>query len=868
MHRDRHRKSAFSSFLLHPMSISGLVSSLALAATPALSQSQAPAAGQAFALMNTDMIMISLPLIIGAGALAFAGLVIVLLIKFRRMNMQTKKTGQNQIAAMRAKLDEYEAAFACLPEVSVLWTQSGEPQIFGKPASLGQPDMGLRQFLDFEKWLVPADAAKLNAGIRHLHANGQGFAASARTRSGKQLRAVGETNGGTAILHLRPASSLEPDADGRAGEGAASENGRAETQMETILPVLELLEEPAWIRNPDGKITFANAAYGRFCREAGLADAKTYGKEKESEGARKYPELFSPTDISMHHKALDEDERNARHSTINTPVILDVSIDEMDEKHELVLKRIGNSDLGLLRKKAGSERSEKETESGQPDHVGLILNAIDIPMVVFDRNGRLRQFNHAYRELFGLDEKWLSEGRNEREIIDLLRRQEQLPAEADYKKWRTRHLESYKLKKPRKETWHLPSGQTLEVIATPNPEAGGVIYVFEDISEQLKLQSSNNAMVVVQRETLNALSEGVAVFGTDGRLRLYNSRLSNIWKLPMNELNQNPHIDRIIKTCGQSIPEDGEEIWQRLKQNVVDFDPGRLDHSGRIKRKDGRLVDYAIVRLPDAQTLLTFVDVTKSANYETVLKERNEALETADRLKDAFIQNVSHELRVPLTSIIGFADLLASDSFGPLNEKQRTYTDYIRSSTAALGTLIDNILDLTNVDAGIARLDLEELDIEKLIEKAKTGFSATMAKAGNAGSLNLKVNMPNPAPRFVADGNRIVQILYNLLSNAVKFSDPGSEIELSVEENAGWIRFVIADQGISVPDELKKALKKPDNGRSLKELHRSSGIGLTVVKAFVELHGGNISMPEGVTDGNRVIVNLPADASALIGQRA
>ncbi len=816
---------------------------------PALAQAQNSQ------MANTNMVMISLPLIIGAGALFFAGLVIFWLSKIRNVSLKTQKTGQSQIAAMRVKLDEYEAAFSCLPEVTVLWTQSGEPQMFGKSSSLtdsnpdhknfDEQDMQLKQFLEFERWIAPKDAAKLNAGLRHLHLSGEGFVASVKTNSGRQLRAAGETSGGTAILHMRAVTvSTVPQIK----EIAQPEKTAPNQDFNSIHQILDLLDDPAWIRSPEGIITFANSHYLSLCSDANLKSGKN-----------QFPELFSPTDIAKHQSALD---KNSNEAIIDEPLL------EVGYEHELALSRVGTSSIGLIRKTTDSENQSVNNDELSFSNINPVLDAMTSPMVAFDKEGRLKQFNGAYKELFSLDEKSLAEGINEREVLDLLRRKDQLPSESDYKEWRTKHLKSYALKKPRKELWHLASGRTLQVIATPNSHDGGVIYVFDDISEQLKLQSSNNAILVVQRETLNSLSEGVAVFGTDGRLRLHNRRLSSIWKLPINELGQAPHIDAIAQSCGKSIPEDGEEIWQRLKQSVVDFDPRRIDKSGRIKRKDGRLIDYAIVRLPDTQTLLTFVDVTKSANYETVLKERNEALETADRLKDAFVQNVSHELRVPLTSIIGFADLLASNSFGPLNAQQRTYTDYIRSSTATLGTLIDNILDLTNVDAGIARLDLKELDIASLIEKAKTGFSATLVGTDGATPINLSVNMPDPAPKLVADGNRVVQILYNLLSNAVKYSDPGSKIILDVEENAGWIRLGITDQGIAVPSELKAALERPDQGRSLKELHRNSGIGLTIVKAFVELHGGNITMQTNPANGNTIIVNLPADVSKLIDQPA
>src|SRR6185312_5112603 len=146
--------------------------------------------------------------------------------------------------------------------------------------------------------------------------------------------------------------------------------------------------------------------------------------------------------------------------------------------------------------------------------------------------------------------------------------------------------------------------------------------------------------------------------------------------------------------------------------------------------------------------------------------ERNEALVTADRLKDAFVQNVSYELRSPLTNIIGFADLLASGAVGPLTEKQKAYTGYIRASSAQLGVLIDNILDLATVDAGIAELRPELQDVPTLVEKARAGLAATFPAGGvGAGAApHLVVGIPPELPPFIADGTRIVQVLYNLLA--------------------------------------------------------------------------------------------------------
>jgi signal transduction histidine kinase len=254
--------------------------------------------------------------------------------------------------------------------------------------------------------------------------------------------------------------------------------------------------------------------------------------------------------------------------------------------------------------------------------------------------------------------------------------------------------------------------------------------------------------------------------------------------------------------------------------------------------------------------MMTFLDVTESANYQRVLKERNDALVTADRLKDAFVQNVSYELRSPLTNIIGFADLLSSGTAGTLNDKQRSYTDYIRSSSVTLGVLIDNILDLQTVDAGIAELRPEVQDVAVLVEKARAGVMAT----DGAQSINLTVEIEPNLPVFVADGTRIVQVLYNLLSNAARFSEPGSEIKLSVSGRTGRIQFVVEDDGAPMSEEMRAAMLGNDTAAASAR-QRGAGLGLAIVRAFVSLHGGTISLEKREPRGSRIIVSLPSDAA-------
>ena len=295
-------------------------------------------------------------------------------------------------------------------------------------------------------------------------------------------------------------------------------------------------------------------------------------------------------------------------------------------------------------------------------------------------------------------------------------------------------------------------------------------WIYENVTERLDLESRYNSLIHVQGETLDHLSEGVGVFGSDGMLRLHNPSFAAIWGLPRELLAKKPHVSEIVRECRR--PGDDEAEWTRFTASVAGVDETRANVSGRMDRSDGRVIDYATVPLPDGQTMVTFVDVTDTVKVERALVDRNEALEAAASLKNAFIHHVSYELRSPLTNIIGFTQLLADPRIGPLTDRQREYVGYVMSSSTALLAIVNDILDLATIDAGVMELDLAEVDIAETIDGAIEGLQDRIKEA----RIRLEKHIPRDIGAFVADGKRIRQILFNLIANAISFSHEGGKI--------------------------------------------------------------------------------------------
>jgi signal transduction histidine kinase len=274
-------------------------------------------------------------------------------------------------------------------------------------------------------------------------------------------------------------------------------------------------------------------------------------------------------------------------------------------------------------------------------------------------------------------------------------------------------------------------------------------------------------------------------------------------------------------------------------------------------RPDQSVIDFAVSPLPDGATLITFVDVSAARRYEQTLIERNEALEAADRLKSQFISHVSYELRTPLTNIIGFSELLSSPRTGGLNDKQREYLNDISASSRALLAIINDILDLATIDAGGLELKLAPVKVAAIVDTAVLGVRDRAARA----RLNLDIHIADDAVEFIADEARVRQVLYNLLSNAIGFSKPSETISLRARREAGMMTFMVEDKGVGIPKDQQARVLERFESRSQGSKHRGAGLGLSIVKSLVELHGGTMTLDSEPGHGTRVTVRFPEDGT-------
>ncbi len=481
-----------------------------------------------------------------------------------------------------------------------------------------------------------------------------------------------------------------------------------------------------------------------------------------------------------------------------------------------------------------------------------MLETLGTSIEVYAADRRLIYFNSAFVKMFKLDEAWLESEPPITEIIDAMRENRRITEQADFAAFKRDQGKLFtSLTEPREDLLHLPDGTALREIVTPHP-FGGLMYISEDVTDRLTLERSFNTLNAVQRATIDNLYEGVAVFGGDGRLKLSNPVYARLWNLPDGMVEGEPHIAEIVDASRALL--DGGGDWESYRDTLI----GRtIDHSRqaeRIERQDSTVLDFASVPLPDGATLNTYLDVTDSIQVERVLRERNEALEHADRLKSEFIANVSYELRTPLNTMIGFTEILANQFFGPLNERQAEYAKGILESSQQLLALINDMLDLASIEAGHVVLEIEPIDVREMLE----GVSNLFTERARSQALNLLVECPETVGVLQADKRRVKQVLFNLVSNALKFTSRDDEVVLGATRAAHGVSLWVADTGIGIAaDHLDQIFDKFYTAEHRSRGRSGPGLGLSLVKSYVELHGGRIELDSVPDKGTRVTCHFP-----------
>ncbi|MBV8700944.1 MAG: PAS-domain containing protein, partial [Bradyrhizobium sp.] len=655
-----------------------------------------------------------------AALLGFSVLAAILLMRGRIRAARNEARLRASISHLQLQADRYRALLFAEPQILISWA-AGEnrPQISGDTA-LVMPQGSGQRILAFGTWLPADGAAQLDRAVESLREHGEGFLLNLTASNGHALEAIGRAIGGQAIVRIRELAGVRRNL---AEISAQHQKLLQETVM--LRGFVDTAPWPIWTRQ-GGALSYANLAYARATEAVSGEDAV----------ARRIELLDTSDRTELERVLVAGDTFDAR---------LPIVARGERRMFDVHVKNIGRGRVGIA-----IDASEADALSQalvrMADAHRRTLDQLSSGVAVFDGQRRLAFYNDSYRRLWDLEPAFLDGHPDDSSVLDRLRAARKLPEQADFRAWKAKLHEAYRAVETASDTWYLPDGRALSVVTTPNPE-GGVTYLFDDVTKNLDLARRFDGLTRVQRETLDSLAEAVAVFGSDGRAQLFNPAFARMWRLSPESLRERPHIDTVETLCKPLF--DDAPAWRAIREAITAIE-NRSDVALKLERKDGSVLDCMSRPLPDGATMLTFQDITDTENVERALRESNEALEAAGKMKIDFVHHVSYELRAPLTTIIGFAHFLSDPSTGPLTPKQAEYLDYVTKSTNALLALTNNILDLATIDAGAMKLELGPVDAIKVITAAAEGVQDRLA----TDRIRLKVDVDRNIGTFVGDERR------------------------------------------------------------------------------------------------------------------
>jgi signal transduction histidine kinase len=372
---------------------------------------------------------------------------------------------------------------------------------------------------------------------------------------------------------------------------------------------------------------------------------------------------------------------------------------------------------------------------------------------------------------------------------------------------------------------------------------GGAIYEYDEQSEEFLLRATDH----MEEELINALRANPPRIGDGVVGRAAASR--EPVEVP-NILEERTYAPRMREML--------ERFGFRASLAVPLLREDRIVGGLVVRRKSTGAFRPEVIEL-----LKTFatqsVLAIQNARLFREIEDKSRQIEAANRHKSEFLANMSHELRTPLNAIIGFSEVLGERMFGELNEKQAEYTDDILSSGRHLLSLINEILDLSKVEAGRMELELATFDLPLAIDNARTFVRERATKHG----INLDVTIDERLGDFVGDERKIKQVLLNLLSNAVKFTPEGGRIGINARQTDGSVEISVSDTGIGIaPEDQAKIFEEfRQVGADYAHKVEGTGLGLTLAKKFVELHGGKIWVESEVGKGSTFSFMLPERSS-------
>lgn len=636
--------------------------------------------------------------------------------------------------------------------------------------------------------------------------------------------------GGAALIWVFDFSESESELT-QLREDAA----RAKGDFAALVGLIEAAPIPMWFRGPDSKLRLVNKAY-----------VKAVGAPSAEETVERQLELVEPVDgLTAAQIASQAAEQN-----LSIERIVATTID--GQRRSLRVSDLPLGSDGVAGYAVDIEEMEEQARSFRAfrDAQRSMLDQLSIGVAQFDAERKLAFANQPFRRTFGISPGTVSIGTTFERLMSDAREQGRTPEVRDFPAWRAEHVEWFNSGEAQEEAWPLSGGTHLRIIAQPMPD-GGLVLIAEDRTEQLALSATRDTLLRTRTAIFDSLFEALAVVAPNGTLQLWNRSFAGVWALDADMLDAHPNAGKLLEEIAPNLarPKQVKAIGEVIRAATLD----RKGSAGRVQMADGRTLEFAGVPLPDGNGLLTTLDITDSQMAEDALRQRAEALEEADAVKTRFLANMSYEFRTPLTTIGGFAELLEAGVAGDLTEQGQEYVAAILSSVERLTEQVENVLDLSQSEAGLLPIAKERIELLPFVtrivrerERAITDAGLTLDLRGGAGG------------KLDADQRQLGRAIGHLLDNAIAATPKGGKILVDVGKPRGIARIVVSDNGRGMAkDELSRVLDGLRPAPGGKGLERRQGLGIPLARQLIEAHGGTLEIISRKGAGTSATILIP-----------
>ncbi len=746
-------------------------------------------------------------------------------------------------AATLASNDKLSALIASGPALAMVVRADGRLELPDRLADwlgLVPPPKFLAELVSPGAGLTSEDAVTLGDAVTAAQKAGEPFTltlrpqGSARTLTARGQRAPREigATGGVVVWFFDATESQKQIGQ---LQGETSQLAEAFSALRGLIEAAPL---PMWYRGPDLRLAMVNSAYVRAVEGADAADVVARGVELvEGSG------VGGPLASAVVARDSDKPNVQAMPATIN-------GARRMLRVHDVPLPTPPGGVAGFA-----IDIEDLEQARGGIKRFGdaqrAMLDRLSAGVAQFGADRSLTFCNQPFRRMFAMRGEWLADRPEFDRVLERMREANRLPEVRDFPGWKAERRDWFLAATGAiEESWTLPGGVHLRVVGHPLPD-GGLLLIFEDRTEQVQLASARDTLLRVRTATFDNLFEALGVFAGDGRLQIWNNKFRELWDFEEEYLATHPRIDALVEKGSSKLAQPGRAgvIAELVRSAAV----GRTQRAGHVAFADGRHYEFAGVPLPDGNALFTMLDVSDSRQIETALRDRNEALEAADRVKTAFVANMSYELRTPLTSIQGFAEMMGEGYAGKLSKQADDYVDAILESVARLSALVDDVLDLTNEN--------EQKRVERLdVDLETTAYSAAEAIAPLAKRKNIDfaIEVAPSTGSVKGDSKKLRQMIEHMLRHAVAGTADGGRVLLHTDGDVTRARIVVSDDGAGMdPASVDRAFDRFAEHDVNRDDDRALGLGLPLAKQFAEAHGGTIRLLSEPGAGTLLTVELP-----------